>query len=144
MIPNGVRCNAAGTKLYATDYTGTLAYGPANLTYGSGITYEYDLDEEVRPINKRPLLMARTSGVDGIHLDDYDRIWTAEDDGIWVRTNTGRVLGMFNTVVLKDDSLDRAITAQFSLAGDTLVVLSHTRIWTVKLAQPVVKRGNLS
>ncbi|KAM6477382.1 hypothetical protein HDV62DRAFT_372886 [Trichoderma sp. SZMC 28011] len=141
--PNGVRVNADGTKLFVGDYSLTSVIGAANETFGSPSVIEYDLDEDARPVNKRPFFMARDAAVDGIHLDDFGRVWTAEDDAISVRDKKGKLLGSINTWNLRENSTV-PVVANFALAGDRLVVLASTRIWVVKLGQQLVSGGDLS
>ena len=123
--------------------------------WGSPSLYVYDLvpatsspSAPPKPINKSQFSLARTGFADGLHLDDSGRVWSAEGDGIYVRAADGEILGVINaapllageTVATEDD----AAIANFALAGDTLVVLAHSRVWTLKLAETVVHSGNLS
>ena len=54
-----------------------------------------------------------------------------------VRNENGNVIGIFNQLTLKDQRVHLPI-AQFSLAGDTLIVLALSRLWRIKLSQTVV------
>lgn len=142
--PNGVRVNAAGTKLYVGDYSVNSSLGAYPL-WGSPATFVYDLDAEMRPVNKRMFSMARFAGPDGLHLDDAGRVWLFEGDGIYVRNSEGKLLGVFNALPLVvGDPFSSINLANFALAGDTLVYLAHTRVWTLKLAKTIVAPGNLS
>jgi gluconolactonase len=139
VVPNGITVNANQTKLYITDTTPISpadAGAGANRTAGSNAIYSFDLDEDLFPINKRLLGIARTGIPDGLHVDDYGRIWTGESEGIVVRNPRGKVIGLFNAeTILADQSIP---IANFALAGDVLVLLASKRLWTLKLAQNLV------
>jgi gluconolactonase len=139
LIPNGIRVNANQTKLYVTDSSATDSFptlqGGAVGT-GSPAIFVYDLDDDAFPVNKRMIGISRSGVPDGIHIDDADRIWTGEFEGVVVRNSLGKVLGLFNseaTVAKPGTQLHN-----FALAGDTLVLLDIQRLWTLKLAQRVV------
>ncbi|KAL9089065.1 MAG: hypothetical protein Q9165_005878 [Trypethelium subeluteriae] len=160
-FPNGVRVNAEGTKLYVnqpsiyvSDTASPLLQAALTNTtfWGTPSIYVYDLvpstsstSSPPKPVNKSHFSLARTGFADGLHLDDSGRVWSAEGDGIWVRAPDGEVLGVFNAAtLLAGESVETggdAAIANFALAGDTLVVLAHSRIWTLKLAETVVKGG---
>lgn len=139
LVPNGITVNANQTKLYVTDTTPiTLADAGAGFksTAGSNAIYSFDLDEDLFPINKRMLGIARTGIPDGLHVDDYGRIWTGESEGIVVRNPRGKVIGLFNAeTILADQSIP---IANFALAGDVLVLEASKCLWTLKLAQTLV------
>ena len=142
LVPNGIRVNANQTILYVTDTSATdsapqLVGGAGGL--GSPAIYSYDLDDDAFPINRRMIGISRSGVPDGIHIDDYGRIWTAEYEGVVVRTPTGKVLGLFNSEAFSVNQTQHV--ANFALAGDTLVILDVQRLWTVKLAQTVVVRA---
>ena len=94
------------------------------------------------PVNKRMFSLARTSFADGMHLDDAGNVWTAEGDGIWVRSPEGTPLGVINVAPLIAPG--EPPLANFALAGDVLVVLAQSKIWTLKLPRMVVAPDNLS
>ena len=138
--PNGVRSDATGRYLYVT---GTAAPFPtlANQSspFLSSVIYRYSLDEDCFPITKRLLATVR-SYADGLHIDDYGRIWTGEWDGITVRRPDGKVLGVFNSEALVvGEGLPPM--ANFALAGDKLVVLALDRVYVVQLGQNVTSKG---
>jgi gluconolactonase len=139
LIPNGIRVNANGTKLYVTDSSATDSFpalrGGAVGT-GSPAIFVYDLDDDAFPVNKRMLGISRSGIPDGIHIDDADRIWTGEYEGVVVRNPRGKVLGLFNSEAI--GAKRGTHIANFALAGDTLVLLDMQRLWTLKLAQTVV------
>ncbi|TID15374.1 calcium-dependent phosphotriesterase [Venturia nashicola] len=133
--PNGIRVNKDFTILYVTDST------RVNRNWGSPSIYQYDLTSDGYPTNKKLLSFARRGLSDGIHIDDAGRIWTAEYEGVVVRSPNGRVLGIFNSeYFLEGDAQGNAVTqiANFALANDTLVILAQTRIWTVNLGQVLI------
>jgi gluconolactonase len=84
--------------------------------------YRYDLDDDMWPVNKRIFAVARMQAPDGIRVDDRGRIWTAEGEGVVVRSPAGKVLGVFNAHYFTRDPVKTAIV-QFELAGDVLVIL---------------------
>lgn len=139
VAPNGVRTDATGRYLYVT---GTAA--PFNSTGGflnsfnSSVLYRYTLDEDCFPVNKRLVATVR-SYADGLHIDDYGRIWTGEWEGITVRSPAGKVLGVFNAEALE---LGRGLPpmANFALAGDKLVVLALDRVYVLQLGQNVTSK----
>jgi gluconolactonase len=139
LIPNGIRVNANGTKLYVTDTSATDSF-PAlrggTVGTGSPAIYVYNLDDDAFPVNKRMLGISRSGIPDGIHIDDADRIWTGEYEGVVVRNPRGKVLGLFNSEAI--GAKRGTHIANFALAGDTLVLLDMQRLWTLKLAQTVV------
>jgi gluconolactonase len=100
LIPSGIRVNASGTKLYVTDSSATDSFpslrGGAGAT-GSSVIFVYDLDDDAFPVNKRMLGISRSGIPDGIHIDDADRIWSGEYEGVVVRNSQGKVLGLFNS-----------------------------------------------
>lgn len=108
---------------------------------GSSGIYEFDLDTRGFPINKRLIGLARQGAADGMHIDDYGRVWTGEGEGIVVRDTNGKILGLLNADVFREKSETGSI-AQFVLAGDLLVVLALERLWKVQLAQTVVRAGS--
>ena len=69
--------------------------------------------------------------------------YTGEWEGVVVRNAAGKTIGVVNSQYFQaDKQADALAQANFALAGDTLVVLSTTRLWTVKLAQTVVARDS--
>ena len=138
--PNGVRSDATGRYLYVTGTAApfpTIA-GQAN-TFLSNVIYRYTLDEDCFPVNKRLIATVR-SYADGLHIDDYGRIWTGEWEGITVRRPDGKVLGVFNSeALLVGNGLPPM--ANFALAGDKLVVLALDRVYVVQLGQNVTSKG---
>lgn len=139
LIPNGIRVNANMTTMYvtdssATDLVPTLAGGASGI--GSPAIYAYDLDDDLFLVNKRLIGITRTGVSDGIHIDDYGRIWTAEAEGVVVRSPTGKILGVFNSQAYSVSP--STVVANFALAGDTLIILDVERLWSVQLAQTLV------
>lgn len=137
-VPNGIRVNANYSRMYVSDSGATTLIGGGVSNNGTSVAiYRYDLDEAMFPVNKRVFGIARQGLADGLHVDDYGRVWTGEYEGIVVRNEDGRVLGVFNQEYFVGSN--RTVNlAQFALAGDKLVVLAVERIWIVQLAHPVV------
>ncbi|KAF2233701.1 hypothetical protein EV356DRAFT_559773 [Viridothelium virens] len=122
-----------------SDTTSPLSVGTAAASWLGPYIYAWDLDKNMFPVNKRLFGMVRFGIADGLHVDDAGRVWTAEGEGVVVRNPQGKVLGMFNGQYFQADKRGDAVPiANFALAGDTLVILSTTRLWTVKLGQAVV------
>ncbi|RDI77059.1 hypothetical protein Vi05172_g12962 [Venturia inaequalis] len=141
--PNGIRVNKDFTLLYVTDTTLTAEskIGHSSNGWGSPSIYQYELSPDGYPKNKRLVGFTRRGASDGIHIDDAGRIWTAEYEGVVVRSPNGRVLGIFNAeYFLEGDAqgLAQPKIANFALANDTLVILAQTRIWTVNVGQVLV------
>lgn len=151
LVPNGIRVNKNGTKLYITDTPTPLVYGTGASISSSGeiafngsassAIYEFDLSEDGRPSNKRLFGIAERGIADGMHLDDDGRVWTGEADGIVVRSPTGKVLGMVNALAIQSiqtvDS-DKAPLANFALAGDRLIILAYDKIFQVRFNRQIV------
>jgi gluconolactonase len=143
LVPNGVASDASGRYLYITDTAAPFtAAGPGVATFGAGAkgsgssaVYRYELDADCNPGNKQMFAMIRSGIADGIHVDDFGRVWTGESAGIVVRNSRGKVLGVFNSQFLLDE--DEAPVANFALAGDKLVVLAFNRVLIVQLGQNV-------
>ncbi|THV54897.1 hypothetical protein BGAL_0018g00530 [Botrytis galanthina] len=140
LVPNGINVNAAMNTLYVTDTTPITTTDSGGYNSGSNAIYKFDLDTDLFPINKRLIGISRMGIPDGIHIDDQNRIWTAEGEGIVVRNNVGKVLGLFNAELFLDDPAGEPgiEIANFALAGDVLVVEGSGKLWTVKLAEVVV------
>jgi gluconolactonase len=139
LVPNGIAVNREFTKLYVTD---TLPIVPgadsAETDSGSNAVFVFDLWEdcegELWPVNKRLFGIARTGLPDGIKVDDKGRVWTGEGEGIVVRGESGRVLGLFNTETLQVKGSSDAI-ANFALANDTLIIEANENLWRVSLGE---------
>lgn len=152
LVPNGIRANKDGSKLYITDTPSSpLVYGTGQYPTSSGqvafagsassAIYVFDLDAQGFPYNKRLFGIAERGIADGMHVDDAGRVWTAEADGIVLRHPTGKVLGMVNSLaVLESESavLANAPLQNFALAGDLLVILAYDKIYTIRLSSAVV------
>jgi gluconolactonase len=140
-VANGVRPSKDGRALWLTDFGGeerSRVWGfPARV--GSPAVYRYDLDGDMWPVNKRIFAVARMQAPDGIRVDEQGRVWTAEGEGVLVRSAVGKVIGVFNAHYFTRDPVKTAIV-QFELAGDVLIILGQNKLWTIKLAE-VVNRG---
>ena len=149
--PNGVRVSPDMKTLYVTDTTATFASagpyspasGPSDTFWLGPYIYAYDLDNNMMPVNRRVFGMARQGIADGIHVDDAGNVYTGEWEGVVVRNPAGKTIGVFNSQFFQADKrADALAMANFALAGDTLVFLSTTRLWTVKLAKTVVSQNS--
>ncbi|TKA65484.1 hypothetical protein B0A55_10086 [Friedmanniomyces simplex] len=137
-VPNGIRANREGTKLYLTSTPDPLTYG-ANGTASSAI-YVFDLDADARPTNKQLFGFAERGISDGLHVDDAGRVWTGEADGIFVRNEQGIILGLVNAAaVLSEQEMEQGYMLEnFALAGHKLVIFAVERVYVVELAGRVV------
>jgi hypothetical protein len=99
--------------------------------------YKFDLDENLRPTNQRLFAVPRFF-LDGLQIDDQGRVWSVEGDGIVVRSEEGRILGVVNRSYFGRQEKGALQWANLGLCGNVLVVLAVDRIWTVKLAEIVV------
>lgn len=149
--PNGVRVSPDMKTLYVTDSTATFAgagpyspaSGPSDTFWLGPYIYAYDLDSHMMPVNRRVFGMARQGIADGIHVDDAGNVYTGEWEGVVVRNPAGKTIGVFNSQYFQaDKEADALAIANFALAGDTLVFLSTTRLWTVKLAKTIVSENS--
>ncbi|EKD17138.1 uncharacterized protein L3040_005359 [Drepanopeziza brunnea f. sp. 'multigermtubi'] len=142
-LPNGVRASLDGKSLYVTDFAGTKEAALLNRAAdGVSAVYKYDLDADMLPVNRRLFSYTRQGIADGIHVDASGRVWTAEGEGIVVRSPAGKVLGMFNVQFFTPEHAADLPISNFALAGDELVVLGGNYLWRVKLAQAVVSVMN--
>ena len=145
--PNGIAVDRRNLLLYVTDGPASAVFeSPPNHTFPSfaGI-YQFDLGGEdgCTPMNRRLFAFARQGFANGIKIDDYGRLWTAEYEGVVVRDGaSGKVLGLFNAqdIILHNkentvDVRDVAPIANFALVGDQLLMLAFNRIFGVKLAE---------
>ncbi|KAL7902877.1 hypothetical protein HDV63DRAFT_391738 [Trichoderma sp. SZMC 28014] len=152
LIPNGIRVNKDSTKLYVTDTPSTQVPGSgfvqtspsAEQYYGSDTSaiYEFDLSPDGFPYNKRLFGITQRGISDGLHLDDDGRIWTAEADGIVVRSSSGKVLGMINALAIEGRKVadsNRRPLQNFALAGDRIIVLAYSQIYQVRLSRAIVE-----
>lgn len=103
--------------------------------------YRYDLSAEGAVSNKILIGFARQGIPDGMKVDDHGRIWTAEYEGIVVRSSSGQVLGVFNKEAILGSAEPRIEMTNFAIAGDTLVLLAVDRVFSVKLAEVVIDRA---
>ncbi|KAL2823030.1 hypothetical protein BJX63DRAFT_426851 [Aspergillus granulosus] len=115
--------------------------GGGSNSSGSGAIYRYDLDAFCSQVSKQMVAIVR-SYVDGIHIDDHGRIWTAEYDGVVVRNSRGKVLGVFNAEAFLD--VEIALIANFALAGNELIILAVDSIFIIELGQNVTTPGRFS
>lgn len=140
--PNGLAVNKNNTVLYVSDGPDSAVFGlPYNRSSGSPGLYKFDLGgiDGCTPVNKRLVSIARQGFANGIKIDDYDRIWTAEYEGVVVRNSQGKVLGLFNAVDILENAniTDVATIANFALVKDQLIWLGFDRIYSIRLGQTV-------
>jgi gluconolactonase len=112
-----------------------LPAGVHRVPWSSAI-FRFDLDEDCIPYNKKLIDLFR-SYADGLHIDDYGRIWTAEYDGIVVRKRRGKILGVFNAYALLDGTT--APMTNFALAGDKLIIQAVNKLYVMHLGQNVTR-----
>ena len=137
--PNGVRVSPDMKTLYVTDSSATQTLGASETSWLGPYIYAFDLNDSMMPINRRPFGFVREGIADGLHIDDAGNVWTGEYEGVVVRNPSGKVIGIFNAQYFQQSKEASALPiANFALAGDTLVFLSTTRLWTVKLAKTIV------
>lgn len=138
-VANGVRFSRDQKTMYITDFGGderARAFGfPARM--GIPGVYTYDLDDHMMPVNRRVFSVARMQAPDGVRVDDNDRVWTAEGEGVVVRNAVGKAIGIFNAQYFTSDPVNFAIV-QFALAGDKLVILGMDKLWVIEMAERVV------
>ena len=79
------------------------------------------------------------SYADGLHADDFGRIWTDEWGGITVRSLSGKVLGVFNGEALKVGKV--LPMANFVIACDKLVMLALDLLYMMHLGQNVSSKA---
>ena len=135
--PNGIAVSADMKKLYVTDTSMELvdpSYGQGALSSGATAIYVFDLDHEVRPVNKRLFAYARSGIPDGLHVDDKGRVWTGEGDGIVIRSSAGKVLGLINAAAIGETAI-----TNFALAGNVLAIGGYENLLLVNLTKTIVK-----
>ena len=123
-LPNGVRANAYGTKLYVTDSSYSGLSNAANSSFGSGGIYEFDLNESVLPVQKSLFHFTRQGLSNGIKVDDAGNVWTVAYDGIWCHDKEGVPLGVINESPLLTPG-GGFPPQNFAIAGDTLVIFAQ-------------------
>lgn len=138
-LPNGIRVTPDQRRLIVSDSTPISLFGPESNSSGSPAIYEFDLDEKAFPVNKRMLGLARKGIPDGMKIDDKGRIWTAEGEGIVVRSQKGQVLGVLNQEYFESEGQTIAI-ANFALAGNRIIVEAVDRLWLVKVQETLTTR----
>lgn len=142
-VPNGLAVDRTNSYLYVSDGPDSAVFGTGyNVSSGSPGIYQFDLggSDGCTPLNKRLLGYARQGFANGIKIDDHGRIWTAEYEGVVVRSPTGKVLGLFNALsFLKNSNVSGvAPIANFALAGDHLIFLAFDCVYGVKLAEVIM------
>lgn len=133
--PNGVAVNLNATKLYVSDTPVSYIRGGGIGPSGSPAIYEYDLTEDLAPVNKRLFSFSRSGIPDGIKMDKIGRVWSAEGEGVVVRDPRGKTLGVFNDKILLNSHESQI--ANFALYEDRLIMLAEECIWSIRLGQRV-------
>nr|POE77864.1 hypothetical protein CFP56_09507 [Quercus suber] len=143
LAPNGIRVSPDGRKLYVTN-TPLIGQGifaeQADQTNKANSIYRYDIDDDGFPKNGRLFGLVRTGIANGIHVDNKGRIWTAENDGINVRSPQGVLLGSFNYIPFHP--VDEPFVANFALAGNRLVIGVSSFVLVYELGEDLVTVGN--
>jgi gluconolactonase len=141
--PNGAALDRSFSSLYVTDFAPTIDFGVSNSSTGSPAIYKYSLDDNCLPYKKELFALVRGGSADGIKVDDYDRVWTIESEGLVVRDPYGKVIGIFNRSFFLSGEPEDVNMGNFALAGDKVVLLALTKIWIVKLTEVVFSEGRL-
>lgn len=135
--------------LYMTDSSPT--YSVSSSATGSGVATfwlshyvcAYGLDEHTMPINRRVFGRMREYIAEGMHVDDKGRAWTADGEGMVIRSPAGKVVSAVNRQYLfADTEADANPMANFALADDKLIILPTTRLYVVQLAEEVSLRSD--
>ena len=95
-------------------------------------------------MNRKTFGLVRQGMADGVHVDDAGNVWTGEYEGVAVRNPKGKIIGVFNSQYFQADKDANAQPpiANFAIADDTLVFLSTTTLWTVKLGRTIVSSSS--
>ena len=120
--------------MYVTDVSATALAGPGDGHSGFTAICRFGLDADCDPINKQLFAWVRSGIADGIHIDDYERVWTAEYNGIVVRNSRGKELGVSNSEQLLDVDIP---IANFALAENEMVIGALDRIRVVQFGHYV-------
>ncbi|KAF2174091.1 hypothetical protein M409DRAFT_48970 [Zasmidium cellare ATCC 36951] len=139
--PNGIRVSPDGKKLYVTNtpYIHDPLEQASNTSLSNSI-HVYDLDDEGFPVNGRLFGLVRTGFANGLHIDNAGRIWTAENDGVRVRSPNGLTLGVFNYHPF--NPTDSPLISNFALAGNRLVIGNLAYVLVYNLAEMLVTLNN--
>lgn len=121
IIPNGIAFNQNETVLYITDTAPDA---------GVRIVYVYDLTEDALPINRRIFSVSSLGIPDGIRVDQNDRVWIAEGDGLNVRDRHGTLLG----VILGRDLCANGVISNFALVDSTIILLAQESLWRLNIS----------
>ena len=114
-VANGVRPSKDHRALWLTDFGGeerSRVWGLPSKVSAPAV-YRYDLDDDMWPVNKRIFAVARMQAPDGIRVDDMGRVWTAEGEGVVVRSPAGKSLA-FSTPITLHEILLRQLSCSSS------------------------------
>lgn len=121
IIPNGIAFNQNETILYVTDTA-----PDADVR----IVYAYELTDDGLPINRRVFSVSSRGIPDGIRVDQNDRVWIAEGDGLNVRDRHGTLLG----VILGRDLCTNGVISNFALVNKTIILLAQENLWRLNIS----------
>lgn len=134
--PNGLAADRNNTVLYISGGPDPAVFGhPCTVKRSSspGI-HKFDLGgaDGCTPVNRRLVSIARQGFSNGVKVDDRNRIWAAEYEGIAVRSSEGRILGVINAVeVLRNANVtDVATIANFAIARDEVIWLGFDKFFS--------------
>ncbi|KAF2486396.1 hypothetical protein BDY17DRAFT_321195 [Neohortaea acidophila] len=146
LSPNGIRVTPDMKTLYVPDSSSVYESFPTGVGVNSWLgpfIYAYKLDEDMLPSSRTMFGQVRLGIADGIHVDDSGRVWTGESEGVVCRNSLGKVIGVLNgEYFLANTSAEATPIANFALAGDTIVVLAGTRLWTVQAEEVLVSSNS--
>lgn len=124
-IPNGIAFNRNETVLYISE---------TPLDINVRTVYAYDINKDGLPINRRIFSISSTGGPDGIRVDENNRVWIAEGDGINIRDEHGNLLG----VILGHGLCSSGVISNFGLIDNTLIILGQENVWRLNLTTNVL------
>ncbi|CAF4012832.1 unnamed protein product [Rotaria sp. Silwood1] len=128
LVPNGIAFNPRETTLYVSDTAPDL---PGRGTF---IVYAYDLNRDGLPITRRIFSVSSAGIPDGIKVDNDERVWIGEGDGINVRDRDGKLLG----TILGRDLCQSGVISNFAIHDRTVIILAQEKVWRLNIAARVI------
>ncbi|CAF3795873.1 unnamed protein product [Rotaria sp. Silwood1] len=128
LVPNGIAFNPRETTLYVSDTAPDL---PGRGTF---IVYAYDLNRDGLPITHRVFSVSSAGIPDGIKVDNDERVWIGEGDGINVRDRDGKLLG----TILGRDLCQSGVISNFAIHDRTVIILAQEKVWRLNIAARVI------